>query len=234
MVKAYRIAKRFYSLTCAFWQQGHGPYGVFGPYILKDDDGIIMENKYQFSKIYKEVPATTQYYSRWNKTVIWNHPSEVHYSNGQILPAYWAWREKGMNNPYYVRYPVGFHNMHKCLFSIKDNDPNSHLDYVEARKQIYLPIYCDAVRKEPKFLELKNRLNHGENLLIIEVDGPHQESLDYYIDMYELDESFIENDTMLATDENLTIMLNDDKHPFGHGYCLATALLELEHLAELF
>jgi len=28
-------------------------------------------------------------------------------------------------------------------------------------------------------------------------------------------------------------MLNDDKHSFGHGYCLAMALLDMEKLAEL-
>jgi hypothetical protein len=214
--------------------KGHSEWGVLGPYILKDENGCIMENLWQYQKMYKKVPATTQYYSRWNKTVIWSHPAETHYINDQIQPAYWAWREKGMNNPYYVRYPVGFGNMHKCLFAIKSGEPTKKLDYVEARKEIYVPTYCELVKKEPKFQELKNKLSNGENLLIIEVDGPHQESLEYYMDMYELDDNFIENGTMLATDENLTIMLNDDKHPFGHGYCLAMALLDLENLTELF
>ena len=31
---------------------------------------------------------------------------------------------------------------------------------------------------------------------------------------------------MLITPENLNIMLNDPKHPYGHGYCLAKALLQ--------
>lgn len=31
---------------------------------------------------------------------------------------------------------------------------------------------------------------------------------------------------MLITKENISIMLNDTKHPFGHGYCLAMALLD--------
>jgi len=140
-----------------------------------------------------------------------------------------------MPNPYYVRYPVGYNNMHKCLFSIPDeNNPDKKLNYIDSRKQIYVPVYCKAAKNEQKFIELKNRLENGENLLIIEVDGPHQESLDYYQNTYGLADIFIENSTMLATDENLTIMLNDDKHPFGHGYCLAMALLDLEHLVDLF
>lgn len=38
---------------------------------------------------------------------------------------------------------------------------------------------------------------------------------------------FIENGTLLASKENLQLLLNDAKHPFGHGYCLAWALLDL-------
>ena len=75
-------------------------------------------------------------------------------------------------------------------------------------------------------IALKNRLINGENLLIIEVDGPHQESLDYYKEKYEVGDDFIQKNTMLANDENINIMLNDTKHPFGHGYCLAMTLLD--------
>lgn len=212
--------------------RSHSEYGCLGPYELKDDQGRIMENIHQFSKCYRRVPKTIQYYSRWDKTVIWDHPAEQHYSNNQILQAYWNWREKGMNNPYYVRYPVGFHNMHNCLFAMKDGSTEK-LDYISARKQIYIPVYCELVKKQEKFFELKNRLENGENLLIIEVDGPHQESLEYYQNEYDVNDNFIENDTMLAIDENLMIMMNDGKHPFGHGYCLAMALLELEDLVDL-
>lgn len=139
-----------------------------------------------------------------------------------------------MKNKYPVRYPVGYNNMQKCLFAVKDNDPDRKLDYIEARKEIYIPLYCQLVKENNKFLELKERLNNGENLLIIEVDGPHQESLQYYIDNYYADNDFIENDTMIATEENLSIMMHDPKHPFDHGYCLAVALLDMEYLTNLF
>jgi hypothetical protein len=75
-----------------------------------------------------------------------------------------------------------------------------------------------------KFTELKNKLDSGENLLIIEVDGPHQESIDYYMKEYGVDKTFIEDDTMIVNEENIRIMLNDTKHAFGHGYCLAMVL----------
>jgi hypothetical protein len=80
-------------------------------------------------------------------------------------------------------------------------------------------------------LELKKRLDDGENLLIIEVDAPHQESLDYYMRKYKVAANFIERDSSLATKENLDIFLNDPTHPFGHGYCLAIALLDIDLLS---
>jgi hypothetical protein len=52
--------------------------------------------------------------------------------------------------------------------------------------------------------------------------------MDYYKNMYKVEDNFIENDTMLVNDRNIDIMLNDDKHAFGHGYCLAMALLNMD------
>ena len=99
------------------------------------------------------------------------------------------------------------------------------LDYVASRKAIYVREYCKLVKKEPKFKELQKRVKKGENLMIIEVDGPHQESLDYYKVKYGVGNDFIVNNTMLINERNIKIMLNDTKHAFGHGYCLCMALL---------
>ena len=49
-----------------------------------------------------------------------------------------------------------------------------------------------------------------------------------YKQKYGVGNDFIQNDTMLITKDNIEIMLNDTKHPFGHGYCLAMALLDKE------
>ena len=40
-------------------------------------------------------------------------------------------------------------------------------------------------------------------------------------------DDFIEKNTMLVTENNLLTMLLDTKHSFGHGYCLAAALLDI-------
>ena len=60
--------------------------------------------------------------------------------------------------------------------------------------------------------------------MIVEIDGPKSQSIEYYKNKYGVDDTFIQNDTILVNDYNINIMLNDEKHPFGHGYCLAMAL----------
>lgn len=75
------------------------------------------------------------------------------------------------------------------------------------------------------FHKLLFKVKSGTSITIVEVDGPHQESLPYYQDKYNVSEDFIVNHVMESTPQNLNIMLHDEKHPFGHGYCLATALL---------
>lgn len=204
-------------------------YGELSPYLLKNEDGILLENLWQFSKVYQVIPESIQPYSKYDSTIIWCHPREIHInSKNELTEAYWEWRKKGMQCSYPIRYPVGYNHRHKCLFSLFEAKKNFfiELDYVESRKQLYLTEYIKAVKKEKKFLQLAKRLSDGENLLIIESDGPHQESLEYYKEKYGVESDFIEKDTMLCTPKSLEIMLNDTKHPFGHGYALAYALIQ--------
>lgn len=204
-------------------------YGSLGPYVLCDEMGRLIENVWQFSKVYKKVPKTKQVYSRWDSRVIWDHHEEVHTdSSNNPNKNYWEWRKKGMECKDPIRYPVGKKARGMCLYSIPEHDKNKRLNYIDARKEIYCRVYTNSVRGAPQFHELKKRIDSGENLLIIEVDGPRQESLEYYKEKYNVDNDFIVNDTIDVTKENLDIMLNDDKHSFGHGYCLAAALLGID------
>jgi len=205
------------------------PYGELGPYVLKDDEGKIMENIWQFSKVYPWVPATKQIYSRWDSTVIWNHPKEIHIdaNTGEPNDVYWAWREKGMNAKEAIRYPVGSGTHRaRCMHILTDK--GEKLGLVEGRKQVYMKVYCALARKEESFEKLKKRLEGGENLLIIEVDGPHQESLEYYKNTYRVNDDFIVDHTIDINIYNMGIMLRDPKHSFGHGFCLASALLDID------
>lgn len=205
-------------------------YGELGPYDLKNEQGQILENVWQFSKVYPKVPQVSIPYSSANKKIVWRWPAETHVDpSGNLTPEYWRWRLYGKNNSEPVRAPVGWNYLKTCVYALEKDEPisenNPKLDYVTARKLIYLPNYTRAVMKEPKFWELRNRLLHGENLLIIEVDGPHQESLSYYMEKYGVGEDFIHMDSVECNNYNMNILLNDSKHPFGHGYCLGWTLL---------
>jgi len=46
-------------------------YGSLGPYELRDQLGRTMEGIWQCSKVYPDVPASRQTYSRYDQTVIW-------------------------------------------------------------------------------------------------------------------------------------------------------------------
>lgn len=201
-------------------------WGDLSPYSLKTREGYIMENVWQFSKVYEQVPKTTQIYSKYNPKIIWDHPEEKHYNpeTRKFTPEYYLWRRKGFECEYAIRYPVGYADRGKCLFALTDT--GKELGYIDARKQVYLPLYMNLVVNVDKFHKLKKMYIRGENLMIVEVDGPHQESLGYYQNTYGVSNDFITNDSMLVNLQNITIMLNDDKHPFGHGYCLAWTLMK--------
>lgn len=203
-------------------------YGSLSPYELFDDGGRNMENIWQAHKVYETIPNSTQRYSRFDNRIIWKYPAQQHMREGKILPDYWSWRESLMNNLDAVRYPVGYQWRHKCIGAVLGtSDDYEIVDYITARKKIYLPHYTKLVKSNAQFQQLASMLASGTNLLVVEIDGPHQESIDYYKEKYGVADDFITDNTILVTHENMDIMLNDPKHPFGHGYCLAMALLDL-------
>lgn len=210
----------------------HSKWGALGPCLLKNEKGQIMENLWKFSQVHQSIPKTMQRYSRYDSKIIWSHPAETHMlADGTLTPEYFAWREKGMNCKWPVSYPVGFAHRHKCVGFMLDPTPaHCHmLTYIEARREIYLKEYVRLARQQSLYKVLKCKLASGINLLIIEVNGPHQESLSYYQSKYSVAPDFIDGDSMLATQSNLELMLNDGGHAFGHGYALAWALIHDEH-----
>lgn len=213
-------------------------YGHLGPYVLKDEQGRIMENIWQFSKVYEWVPYSIQKLNQYSSKVVWEWPDEFHIKDGKLTPEFWKWRTSGMNAREPIRYPVGKTARKNCIGSLseidenkiknnKNNDFSILLDYVESRKKIYFEVYCRLVKQQKDFYKLQERLRNGENLLIIEVDVAYND-MPYYKEKYNVPDDFIKNNTMLVTIENMKIVLNDTKYPCGHGYGLAMALLGLD------
>ena len=185
----------------------HGiPLYQITPYYLRDADGHIFENIWQGSKLFEKVDP--QHDVKAGQT-IWSHPGETHVVNGQLTPAFWAWRKKLWNNPYPVRYPNGFYGRHKCLCALwMENGQWITLPYVPARKKIYCKVYAELVQATEAYKMLKALYDSGQGLQICEMDVRPG----------------------LITEEVLRREVNNANEPFGHGYVLATCLMGLTHI----
>jgi hypothetical protein len=145
---------------------------------------------------------------------------------GKITQEYIDWVKKLAAFPEAVRYPVGFDHRTACIGHVvtpedgsplQAGDQPQILNYIDARKQKYGPLYMNGLEQCELAHKLRERWNNGENLLIIEVDVAPERSLAYYIKNYHVDKTFIHNNTMLATLEHLKLLLEDPKEQFGHG-----------------
>lgn len=199
---------------------------------LKDNDNNYLENVWQFSKVYKEIPKVRLFteISEENKTksIMWEYKECILAPATKPTKEYYKWREMGASNKYSIKNPVEqLYNKHKyVIIKCEDGTFSKPINNKIARKKLYIPLYSEFVKRSELFKSLKTRLEKGENLLIIEKDGPHQTMLDSYKRQNKIKDNFIENDTIELTQEYLRILINDMKNEFGYGYCLALSLLE--------
>jgi len=192
--------------------------GELSPYTIKDKNGVIMENWWQFHKIWEKVDSIKQPISQYDSRPRWEHPSEVHMIDGIPTSAYWKWREKGFAHHRWVRYPNGFKNHGKTKGSMYDK--NIMLDYIEARKRIYFTKYREIAIQTKQFKELKKMYNKGAKIQINEVDGPTFD--------VEYPYNLCENGSIEMSPRVLLDLINNPKQAFGHGYCLAACLMDVD------
>ena len=114
-----------------------------------------------------------------------------------------------------------------CLFALKDENGDP-MGLSQARKEIYYETYSRLAKEQPLYRKLEDYLDDGKNLLILEVDGPQEQSLNYYKKKYNVSDDWITNRSIDINEENMNILINDDHHSFGHGFCLASSLLGIE------
>lgn len=95
------------------------------------------------------------------------------------------------------------------------------MDYVAARKAIYCDFYVQHAQQHPSFLALKQRLEDGENLMIVEIDGP-----DYELTFEPYTRISKKSPGLIMDEETTKMLLNDTRKPFGHGYVIAALLLD--------
>lgn len=110
------------------------------------------------------------------------------------------------------RYPLG---KSKRVLYARFPGVDGDLDYVESRKQVYVPEYfAYMMSRSDRAKELRERVLKGENMVVFDFDGPRDE----------------DGEPMCVelTPQLLLEKLHDTRHPFGHGYIVAAYLRGFE------
>ena len=147
------------------------PLYQLSSYHLRDPvSGCLFQGIFQGSKLYKKVNKQNQPKNKGG----WKHSEEVHVDEkGNILPAYWAWREKVYRHPNPVRYPNGYHGRNECLCSLWYEDGKLEvLDYFQARSRIYVALYAKWVKETQAFKQLKALVDAGVKLELLGLHCP--------------------------------------------------------------
>ena len=157
----------------------HPIYRELSPFILSAPPAKNFENLWQFSKVYKE-----------------------HLGIGGLPTVEWyVWRKEGWADEVAHRYPMG--KGRKPEYSFWNGEK---LGYIEARKEIYAPVYAENVAKTESYKILREQytecnLRNKEMIL-----------LDY--DAYD----------HIALGMSLEDVINDPSRKMGHAFVLIMML----------
>lgn len=147
-----------------------GPVKLYDKFIAKN-----VENAWQFSKVYPQFVD----------------------KNKDPIAGYFNWAQKGWNDTYAHRYPMG--KGRKPLYSWWNGEK---LGYIEARKKIYLPLYWISAHDTYAFRYLCELYAKRGKITLWDFDG-----YDY-----------------LKLGMSLEDVLNDPKRKMGHAFVLAMML----------
>ena len=127
------------------------PFIAPGGHLYDDHSSINMENAWQYAKVYP------------------GHAGP----SGNPTEEYWRWAKQGWANPHAVRYPMG--RGARPLYSLWNGE---RLPYIEARQQIYAPLYARAIARTDAFARLRTTVNTGSGTLYLrDWDGYDHERL---------------------------------------------------------
>lgn len=84
--------------------------------------------------------------------------------------------------------------------------------YVDSRKHIYTRYYYQLIKHLPAIKEMQKMVADGKRLMIIDGDGAPRSLYPH---------------GLVLTEESWNQMINDPRHPFGHGYVVAAAVAGL-------
>jgi len=110
-----------------------------------------MENAWQFSKVYQIF---------------------VDKDTGNPSHLYFRWATTGWNDTYAHRYPLG-----KSMRPEYAWWDGKKLDYIEARKKIYVPLYAEAVKGTEAFKKLQEEAEKNETIYLWDFDGYNHKAM---------------------------------------------------------
>jgi hypothetical protein len=98
-----------------------------------------------------------------------------------------------------------------------------HMGYVESRKKVYVPFYHAFMKDCDSLKELRGRVERGGDVVVYDFDGPRlpRGKTDC------MDEVALVDGDVACMPVSLDLLrdkINDEEHPFGHGYVVAAAI----------
>lgn len=160
------------------WQLDLSPFHLGPCKLYWNAKSLNMENAWQYSKVYREFD-----------------------NNGEPKKEYVEWAFNGWNNPRAVRYPMG-----KGIKPVYSWWAGYSMDYVTARKCIYIPLYTESVIKTNGYKKLCDIYN-----------DPCNKNKTLYLRDY---------DAYRHKDLNMTLgdVVNNKNKKCGHAFVLAILL----------
>lgn len=233
-----------------------GEYKSLNLFELETKKHQKLMNKHEFSKVHVKLGASNTSYSNEDnvKTILWSWSEENHVKVGSIddetdkpesiklnSKLFKAWSSAGLDSELAIRNPVPNkisrmdYVCHAIEKKSKDKKKTKMIYYSPAAWRInkMIPLYNKYVKKCEQFDELKEMLENGKKLLIVDNDGPAQSKLDYYCNIYNVPLDFIQRGTVAASSKNLQVFLRDNLEEFGVGFMLAAALQDIDLVEDL-
>ena len=131
------------------WSKSLSPFFVKCGHLYRNYSAINVENAWQFSKTYKHLGHLDK--------------------NGNPNEKYFEWAVKGWESTFAYRYPAG-----KGAIPEYSYWDGRKLGYIDARKQIYIPLYSRIISQsiyQELLRRVENAIREGKDVVLLDFDG---------------------------------------------------------------
>jgi hypothetical protein len=153
-------------------------------------------------------PIEGGYYGYWNFESRWQSGKIFEGIDEKVSKTWW----KAQLQPK-RRFPKGKGKTVLCA-RFEGYEEKGDMDYVTARKNVYVKEYYNMIKDRERTLYWKKLLDEGKNITIYDFDGPRNE--DKSVSCLELSEDLLRE------------KVNDLQFPFGHCYVVACVLAGID------